>query len=68
MTTTNLGEVLRKWRVMRELTIREASKIIGLHYTTYFRLEEGRHPDSETMLKLWNWFVKAKSQQGKARE
>ena len=55
---TNLGDVLRKWRVMHEWSLRDAAKVTGLHYTTLFRIEEGRAIDATTMLKLWNWFTK----------
>ena len=62
MPITNLGEVLRKWRVMKELSLREAAPMIGLNHATLFRIEEGRAMDAATMLKLWSWFMSRKSQ------
>lgn len=51
-----LGWVLRKWRIHEEMTVREAARLIGIHYTTYCRLECGHgKPDADTILKLFAW-------------
>ena len=47
-----LGKVLRKWRLMSELTVREAAKEIGLDAATYVRMELGRMPSAETLAKV----------------
>ena len=54
---TNLGVVLRRWRTMGELTIREAAALAGMNHTTWFRIEEGRAMDAATMVKLLKWMM-----------
>ena len=53
-----LGEVLRKWRVMSEMDLRQASKKIGIAHSTLLRLEEGKlPPHGETVVKLIVWLL-----------
>jgi transcriptional regulator with XRE-family HTH domain len=52
-----LSEVLRKWRAMRELTLRDASKAIGISAPTLMRLEHGRQPDGKTLSKVMRWLL-----------
>ena len=44
-----LGTILRKWRLMSEIDIREAAKMIGIDPATYLRLEQGKMPSAETL-------------------
>lgn len=52
-----LGEVLRKYRIMNELTLREVGKEIGIGAATLMRLEQGRIPDGATLAKILNWLL-----------
>ena len=47
-----LGHILRKWRLMSELSVREAAKDVGLDKATYCRLEQGQMPSAETLVKV----------------
>ena len=49
MGTMKIGEVIRKWRLMSDLTLREAGKQIGLNHSTLSRIECGHMPDAETL-------------------
>jgi transcriptional regulator with XRE-family HTH domain len=52
-----LGEVLRKYRVMNELTLREVGKEIGIGAATLMRLEQGHVPDGTTLAKVLQWLL-----------
>jgi DNA-binding XRE family transcriptional regulator len=45
-----LGEVIRKWRMMSELSIRDAAAMIGISTTTMHRLESGDDVDGRTLI------------------
>jgi len=45
----NLGNVLKKWRTMSELTLRDAAFRIGVDTATLQRVEQGRMPSAETL-------------------
>ena len=45
----NLGNVLKKWRAMSDLTIRDAAARMKLDSTTLQRVEQGRMPSAETL-------------------
>jgi hypothetical protein len=51
----NMGAVLKKWRLMSMLGMRDAAKLIGLSTATYARLEWGYDCDSKTFLRVINW-------------
>jgi len=53
----NLGIVLRKWRLMSELGMREAAKQIGISSPTLCRIEMGHSPDSKTLMAILNWLT-----------
>jgi transcriptional regulator with XRE-family HTH domain len=50
-----LGELLRKWRAMSELDLKQAGAQIGIAASTLMRIEQGKVPDGETLLKLMSW-------------
>lgn len=47
-----VGEVLKDWRVMEKMTLREASGHVGIPVPTLQRIEQGRDMDGATMWKL----------------
>ena len=50
-----LGNVLKKWRLHQELTIRALAAEIGISGATLCRIEDGRALDGETLMKVFNW-------------
>lgn len=53
-----LGEVLKKYRLIKELTLRELAGEIGVSAATLLRLESGKAPDSRTLLLIINWLMR----------
>lgn len=66
---TNLGDVLRKWRVMSDLEQRGAARSMDISASTLCRLEKGEvRPDAETFIKILQWLiapVEEKNHEGK---
>lgn len=54
---TNLGLVLKKWRLMNDLPIRQAAAEIGISHPTYARIEWGYAMDSKTLMTVLNWLM-----------
>jgi transcriptional regulator with XRE-family HTH domain len=52
-----LGTVLRKWRTMEELSVREVAKQIGTSSATLYRVETGQPCDSGTMAAILLWLI-----------
>ena len=52
-----LGEVIRKWRMMSELTIRDAAAMIGISATTLHRFESGDDVDGRALIAVLKWLV-----------
>lgn len=50
-----LGEVIRKWRKMSDIGIREAAKEIGVSHGTLSRIERGEVMDGKTLVKILVW-------------
>lgn len=50
-----LGIVLRKWRLMSELDLRAAAKLMNIAPSTLMRIENGSMPDGATIIKLNHW-------------
>lgn len=50
-----LGEVIRKWRKMSDVGIREAAKEIGVSHGTLSRIERGEVMDGKTLVKILAW-------------
>ena len=56
-----LGTVLKKYRMNREITIRDMAKEIGISYPTYCRIEHGQDIDASTFMKILAWLTTAES-------
>jgi len=52
-----LGEVIRKFRVMSELSQRDLAKQIGLNVSTLCRIENGEGMDGKTLAKVLLWLM-----------
>jgi transcriptional regulator with XRE-family HTH domain len=52
-----LREVIRKWRMMSELSIRDAAAMIGISATTMHRLESGDDVDGRTLIAVLTWLM-----------
>lgn len=50
-----IGELLRKWRAVSELDLRQGAAIIGVSVSTLRRIEAGVVPDGATVIKLMQW-------------
>ena len=57
ITHMQLGDVLRKWRLMRDLTVREAAKVMGLSVATLSRIERGENMDGAVLAKILTWLL-----------
>jgi transcriptional regulator with XRE-family HTH domain len=44
-----LGSILKKWRLMSEISLQEAAKKIGIEEATLSRVENGKMPSAETL-------------------
>jgi transcriptional regulator with XRE-family HTH domain len=64
-----LGQVIRRYRVTSELTLRDVGREIGIGAATLMRLEQGRDPDGATLTKVLIWLFKPTTNgaQGKGR-
>lgn len=57
---TNLSEMLRIYRNVRGLSVRQLAPQIGISIATLSRLERGHEMDLATFEKLLTWFRKDK--------
>lgn len=48
----NIGEVLKDWRLMEKMPLREAASRLGLSVPTLQRIENGKEMERKTMLRL----------------
>lgn len=55
-----LGTVIKKYRVMSELTMRDVAKEVGIGAATLMRLEKGHSPDGATLAKILAWLLSEK--------
>ncbi len=63
-----IGEVLRDWRLMNRLTVREVAKLIGIKSaSTLCRLENGKACDAETLGRIIAWLMAGSNRWGGAR-
>ncbi len=53
-----IGEIIRLWRNIHNIGIRDLAKEIGISAATLSRLERHYEVDQKTMLKLINWLFK----------
>jgi transcriptional regulator with XRE-family HTH domain len=54
-----LGQVIRAYRMHRELSLRDVAKEIGLGAATLMRFELGQEIDAKTFLKILTWLTTA---------
>lgn len=52
-----LGDLLRCWRLIREVTTRDAAKMIGTTAPTICRIEAGKPVDGATLAKVLKWLM-----------
>lgn len=52
-----LGEVIRLWRKMSDLGVREVAADIGVSHGTLSRIERGEAMDGNTLAKVLVWLV-----------
>lgn len=52
-----LGQILKRWRVMSELNLRTAAKMMGTSTATLSRIERGENPDGKTLAKILRWIL-----------
>ena len=52
-----LGNILKKWRIIEQITIREAGKQMGISAATLSRIENGETMDGATLAKILSWMV-----------
>lgn len=53
----NLGVVLRKYRMSREISLRHLAKEIGINYQLLARLEGGHGLDAEPLVQILVWLT-----------
>lgn len=52
-----LGEVIRLWRKMSDIGIREAAQQIGVSHGTLSRIERGEAMEGDTLAKVLTWLM-----------
>lgn len=52
-----LGEILRLWRRVSNITIRDLAAEIGVPYPTLSRIERGKEMDGTTLAKILAWLM-----------
>jgi transcriptional regulator with XRE-family HTH domain len=50
-----LGTIVKKWRLVNEITTRDLAAAIGISAATLYRVETGRAPDGVTLIKIFDW-------------
>ena len=50
-----LGDVIKSWRKEHDVSLREASKQIGLNLNALHRLENGKIGDGENLVRVLTW-------------
>ena len=54
----NLAKLLWYHRMFNQKNMRQAAQNIGISASTWFRLEQGYKPDSDTLIKILIWLFK----------
>lgn len=52
-----LGKVLRQYRRMNDLSLRDQAKVFGIGAATLMRIEQGMDFDGKTLAKILNWIL-----------
>ena len=53
-----LGEVLKKWRLMKEYDLRTTAKMMGIGAATLLRVEMGHSPGGKTLARILTWLMR----------
>lgn len=53
-----IGEVLRRWRRVSDIGLREAARDIGVSHGTLSRVERGEEMSGDTLAKVLAWLFK----------
>lgn len=56
-----LGKVIRYWRKMSDVGIREAAREIGVSHGTLSRIERGEAMEGATLAKVLGWLMSAEA-------
>lgn len=56
-TASRLGRLLRLYRTVHDLTVRELAPQIGISIATLSRIERGHAMDVPTWLKVQHWLL-----------
>lgn len=54
---TNLGEALRCYMAMKQISQRDLAPLIGIGHTTLYRVCGGAACDADTLVKILNWMM-----------
>lgn len=55
--TTRLGRMMKCYRMVDDLSLRDLAKQIGTSAATVLRIEQGYEVDQRTFLRVVNWMV-----------
>ena len=61
MKPNRFGEMLRLYRVMKGLSLRDVAATTGISSATLMRIEHGQAFDVETLFRLWRWLMESKA-------
>jgi transcriptional regulator with XRE-family HTH domain len=57
-----IGKILRKWRIVNELSIKDVAGSIGLAPSTLFKIENDAPVDAPTLMRLINWLTETEGE------
>lgn len=53
----NLAIVLKRWRVMGELSMRQAGELVGIDGASWGRIERSESSSGENLAKILTWLI-----------
>lgn len=56
-SATRMAQCIYCWRVERDLSIRQAASLIGVHYSVLLRFENGEEISGPNMASIFTWMV-----------
>ena len=60
-----VAELITNWRFIKKYSLRDAAEEMGLSSSSLARIEKGKVPDGETLIKLVNWLFGTEEMNGK---
>ncbi len=57
-----VADLLTNWRFINKLTLRDAAIEMGLSPSSLARIERGKIPDGDTLIRLMNWLFGSDTQ------